>query len=78
VPRRRSGRSESAEEDAWRGGPGFWRGPGAAGALLVPELPRWLGFRIDHVLAGGGIAVRDTRVLDLPGSDHRAVLAHLG
>ena len=40
--------------------------------------PRWLGFRIDHVLAGGGIAVRDTRVLDLPGSDHRAVLAHLG
>ncbi|MFC5142628.1 endonuclease/exonuclease/phosphatase family protein [Actinomycetospora rhizophila] len=40
--------------------------------------PRWLGFRIDHVLAGGGIAVRATRVLDLPGSDHRAVLAHLG
>lgn len=40
--------------------------------------PRWLGFRIDHVLAGGGIAVRATRVLDLPGSDHRAVLATLG
>ncbi|MDD7937928.1 endonuclease/exonuclease/phosphatase family protein [Actinomycetospora lutea] len=40
--------------------------------------PRWLGFRIDHVLAGGGIAVRSTRVLDLPGSDHRAVIAHLG
>jgi endonuclease/exonuclease/phosphatase (EEP) superfamily protein YafD len=40
--------------------------------------PRWLGFRIDHVLAGGGIAVQATRVLDLPGSDHRAVLAHLG
>jgi endonuclease/exonuclease/phosphatase (EEP) superfamily protein YafD len=40
--------------------------------------PRWLGFRIDHVLAGGGIAVRSTRVLDLPGSDHRAVLAQLG
>ncbi|MEJ2865708.1 endonuclease/exonuclease/phosphatase family protein [Actinomycetospora flava] len=40
--------------------------------------PRWLGFRIDHVLAGGGIAVRSTRVLDLPGSDHRAVLATLG
>jgi len=40
--------------------------------------PRRLGFRIDHVLAGGGLAVRGTRVLDLPGSDHRAVLAHLG
>lgn len=40
--------------------------------------PRWLGFRIDHVLAGGGIAVRSARVLDLPGSDHRAVLARLG
>ncbi|MDD7923618.1 endonuclease/exonuclease/phosphatase family protein [Actinomycetospora chibensis] len=40
--------------------------------------PRWLGFRIDHVLAGGGLAVRTARVLDLPGSDHRAVLAHLG
>lgn len=40
--------------------------------------PRRLGFRIDHVLAGGGLAVRSTRVLDLPGSDHRAVLAHLG
>ncbi|MHC1559676.1 endonuclease/exonuclease/phosphatase family protein [Actinomycetospora sp. C-140] len=39
--------------------------------------PRRLGFRIDHVLAGGGIAVRRTRVLDLPGSDHRAVLADL-
>lgn len=40
--------------------------------------PRWFGFRIDHVLAGGGITVRATRVLDLPGSDHRAVLATLG
>jgi endonuclease/exonuclease/phosphatase (EEP) superfamily protein YafD len=40
--------------------------------------PRWFGVRIDHVLAGGGLAVRDTRVLDLPGSDHRAVIAHLG
>lgn len=40
--------------------------------------PRRLGFRIDHVLAGGGLAVRTSRVLDLPGSDHRAVLAHLG
>ncbi|GLZ47699.1 hypothetical protein Acsp06_38840 [Actinomycetospora sp. NBRC 106375] len=40
--------------------------------------PRRLGFRIDHVLAGGGIAVHRTRVLDLPGSDHRAVLADLG
>ncbi|WP_133827457.1 endonuclease/exonuclease/phosphatase family protein [Actinomycetospora succinea] len=39
---------------------------------------RRIGFRIDHVLAGGGIAVRSTRVIDLPGSDHRAVLAHLG
>jgi endonuclease/exonuclease/phosphatase (EEP) superfamily protein YafD len=62
------------------------RGIDALGDGRVPTWPatwpahrsRWLGFRIDHVLAGGGLVVRSTRVLDLPGSDHRAVLAALG
>jgi endonuclease/exonuclease/phosphatase (EEP) superfamily protein YafD len=39
------------------------------------SLPAWLGVQIDHVLVGGGITPSSARVLDLPGSDHRAVLA---
>ena len=32
---------------------------------------------LDHVLAGGGVAVRDYRTFDVAGSDHRAVFAEL-
>jgi endonuclease/exonuclease/phosphatase family metal-dependent hydrolase len=41
------------------------------------SLPAWLGVQIDHVLVGGGITPNSARVLDLPGSDHRAVLARV-
>lgn len=41
------------------------------------SLPAWLGVQIDHILVGGGITSSDARVLDLPGSDHRAVLARI-
>jgi endonuclease/exonuclease/phosphatase (EEP) superfamily protein YafD len=40
-------------------------------------LPRWLGVQIDHVLVGGGVHPAAARVLDLPGSDHRALLARV-
>jgi endonuclease/exonuclease/phosphatase (EEP) superfamily protein YafD len=33
--------------------------------------------QIDHVLIGGGTRPNSARVLDLPGSDHRAVLARI-
>jgi endonuclease/exonuclease/phosphatase (EEP) superfamily protein YafD len=39
---------------------------------------RWgraFGVTIDHVLVAGPIHVRSVEVLDVPGSDHRAVLA---
>ncbi|GAA4779317.1 hypothetical protein GCM10023200_10540 [Actinomycetospora chlora] len=62
-----------------RGLAALGEGGAPAGPATWPaRWPRWLGFRIDHVLGGGGLAVRSTRVLDLPGSDHRAVLARLG
>ena len=38
---------------------------------------RGVGFTIDHVLVDEPVVVRETRVLDLPGSDHRAVLVRL-
>jgi endonuclease/exonuclease/phosphatase (EEP) superfamily protein YafD len=41
------------------------------------SLPSWFGVQIDHVLVGGGIAPGDARVLDLPGSDHRAILVRV-
>jgi endonuclease/exonuclease/phosphatase (EEP) superfamily protein YafD len=41
--------------------------------------PSWwrrsIGVTIDHVLVSGAIHVRSVEVLDVPGSDHRAVLA---
>jgi endonuclease/exonuclease/phosphatase (EEP) superfamily protein YafD len=40
-------------------------------------VPRVLGAQIDHVLTAGGPAARDVTVVDVPGSDHRAVLVHL-
>jgi endonuclease/exonuclease/phosphatase (EEP) superfamily protein YafD len=53
----------------------------AAGQGLVgtwpTSLPAWVGTQIDHVLVGGGITPNSARVLDLPGSDHRAVLARV-
>lgn len=39
--------------------------------------PRWFGAQIDHVLTGGGPAPVGLRILDLPGSDHRALLARV-
>jgi endonuclease/exonuclease/phosphatase (EEP) superfamily protein YafD len=39
--------------------------------------PRWLGPQIDHVLVTAGIQTERLDILDLPGSDHRAVLAQL-
>jgi endonuclease/exonuclease/phosphatase (EEP) superfamily protein YafD len=39
--------------------------------------PSWSGVQIDHVLAGGGPQPTALRILDLPGSDHRALLARV-
>ncbi|HEY2192756.1 MAG TPA: endonuclease/exonuclease/phosphatase family protein [Actinomycetospora sp.] len=39
--------------------------------------PRWSGVQIDHVLGGGGASPTALRILDLPGSDHRALLARV-
>jgi endonuclease/exonuclease/phosphatase (EEP) superfamily protein YafD len=41
------------------------------------EWPAWFGAQIDHVLAGGGPQPTGLRILDLPGSDHRALLARV-
>ncbi len=43
--------------------PSWWRRP--------------FGVTIDHVLVAGPVGVRGVEVLDVPGSDHRAVLARL-
>lgn len=40
-------------------------------------LPRWLGVQIDHVLVSPGVVPISAQVLDLPGSDHRALLARI-
>jgi endonuclease/exonuclease/phosphatase (EEP) superfamily protein YafD len=39
--------------------------------------PRWFGAQIDHVLTGHGPQPVALGILDLPGSDHRALLAHI-
>ena len=39
--------------------------------------PRWFGAQIDHVLAAGPLRTVSLRILDLPGSDHRALLARV-
>jgi endonuclease/exonuclease/phosphatase (EEP) superfamily protein YafD len=53
----------------------------ATGRGLQPTWPTrwpgWLGVQIDHVFTSGGVAARTVSVLDLPGSDHRALLAEL-
>jgi endonuclease/exonuclease/phosphatase (EEP) superfamily protein YafD len=38
-------------------------------------LPRWLGAQLDHVLVGGGAGVDGFDVVEVPGTDHRGVLA---
>lgn len=39
--------------------------------------PRWFGVQIDHVFTSGGVHPAGARILDLPGSDHRALLAQV-
>jgi endonuclease/exonuclease/phosphatase (EEP) superfamily protein YafD len=40
-------------------------------------VPRWLGIQIDHVLVPADADTTRFEVLDLPGTDHRAVLARV-
>lgn len=53
-----------------------WCGHATTG-MLPAILPRRLGTRIDHVLVPPGVGVGSFEVIDVPGSDHRAVLADL-
>lgn len=54
------------------------RSAGPTGAGTWPaRLPRWAGIRIDHVLLPAGVESTGASVHDVPGSDHRAVLARL-
>ncbi|MFC5951717.1 endonuclease/exonuclease/phosphatase family protein [Pseudonocardia lutea] len=46
-------------------------------ATWPTSLPRWLGTEIDHVFANQGATADSFEVLDLPGSDHRAILTTL-
>jgi hypothetical protein len=46
-------------------------------ATWPARLPRWMGVQIDHVFTSGGPRPLNFRVLDLPGSDHRALLAQV-
>ena len=39
--------------------------------------PRWFGIQIDHVLVPAGTATDDFAVHDVPGTDHRALVARL-
>lgn len=48
------------------------------GQGLVPTWgPRLVGPQIDHVLGSAGIEATDFAVADVPGSDHRAIIARL-
>ncbi|GAA4863785.1 endonuclease/exonuclease/phosphatase family protein [Actinomycetospora straminea] len=40
--------------------------------------PRLLGVQIDHVLVSGGPTAREVDIVDVPGSDHRGILARVG
>ncbi len=44
---------------------------------FAAAVPAPLGLPIDHVLASDCIAVHEVRMIDLPGSDHRGVLARV-
>ncbi|WP_433803488.1 endonuclease/exonuclease/phosphatase family protein [Actinomycetospora sp. CA-084318] len=46
-------------------------------ATWPAQRPRRLGVAIDHVLVSDAVGVGSVEVLDVPGSDHRAVLARL-
>ncbi|OLT13835.1 hypothetical protein BJF78_21005 [Pseudonocardia sp. CNS-139] len=39
--------------------------------------PRWLGIQIDHVLVPAGTTTSHFAVLDVPGTDHRAILTRV-
>ena len=77
----------SADHSAFRAGTAGCTDAGSAtGGSLVgtwnTAVPRWLGTQIDHVLTrtapdGSGPRPRSLDVLDLPGSDHRALLVRL-
>ncbi len=62
-------------------GTGYRDAADRAGAGLRPTWPADRrfppGVTIDHVLADARVGVRSVRVIDLPGSDHRAVVAEL-
>jgi endonuclease/exonuclease/phosphatase (EEP) superfamily protein YafD len=44
-------------------------------ATFPSQLPRWAGIHIDHVYVPAAAAVTHYEIVDVPGSDHRAVLA---
>ncbi|MFC5141890.1 endonuclease/exonuclease/phosphatase family protein [Actinomycetospora rhizophila] len=52
------------------------RGESLTGSWFA-GVPRALGAQIDHVLMTGGPQAREVTVMDVPGSDHRALLARL-
>jgi endonuclease/exonuclease/phosphatase (EEP) superfamily protein YafD len=52
------------------------RGQGLVGTW-PSTWPRWFAVPIDHVLATSGIDAIGVHVLDMPGSDHRAIFASL-
>lgn len=61
-------------------GRGYIDAAAATGHGIAPTWPSsWLPppVTIDHVLTAGGVRPEDYRVLDIPGSDHRAILATL-
>jgi endonuclease/exonuclease/phosphatase (EEP) superfamily protein YafD len=53
------------------------RGPLALAGTFPSGRPRWVGVHIDHVLVPAGAATDRFAVLDVAGSDHRAVLARV-
>lgn len=52
------------------------RGQGLV-ATWPSYFPRWFGVQIDHVFTSDGLLAGSLQVLDLPGSDHRALLARI-
>jgi endonuclease/exonuclease/phosphatase (EEP) superfamily protein YafD len=52
------------------------RGQGLV-ATWPAKWPRWFGVQIDHVFTSGGLRPASATVLDMPGSDHRALLTQI-